>query len=302
MSADELAKKILEAMKEPQDSASFSKGINVGEKKLLSLISKPSDAAERKPMLKLPTGTFIDKLFLDEKHEPLGGVPFGGQFGVLGLADAGKSILVEEIAIYLAHSGTKVMFIISEDIFHSDTSRFDLESRLRQKAEILKLDWNKIKENLLVLDTVKFAELRDWSTLIEVYRYAVEVLKITVTVVDSLTLLEEYRGAIKNRLLDLIRYNQNKGITAFFVCQRSEDEWDSYKIAGGIGVAHNLDCTIMVDFGKAWNYEVKTDTGKKQGEFVRICRILGNRLGDFDRHYHEVTITTDGFLRLKEEI
>lgn len=302
---EDLLRKILDAMEDEQSSQPFkvlSGEIGERAKKLESFISKPSDTAEKKPILYLKTRTLIDSLFLNEQHKPLGGVPLGSQTGIIGLSDAGKSILVDEIAVCLADYGKKVLFIISEDIFHSETPRFDLESRLKQKADILMLDWGKIKDNLMVLDTVKFAELREWSTLIEVYRYAVEILKMEVVIVDSLTLLEEYRGALKTRLLDLIRYNQTKGITAFFVCQRSEDEWDSYKIAGGIGVAHELDCKIVVDFGKAWNYEVKTDTGKKQGEFVRIVRVLGCRLGDFDRRYHEVAITPDGFLILKEEI
>lgn len=272
------------------------------ESKLEGYISSPSENPQSKPIEKIATETLLDELFYNENHQTLGGIPFGSQFGVLGLADSGKSILVQEIALKLSHKGKHILFITSEDIWNISSPRLDLESRCKQKAEILGLEWNKIRENLTVMDTITHSELRSWSTFAETYRYICETRKIDFVIIDSITLLETYRGALKYRLLELIRYNQIHGITALYVCQRSMDEWDSYKIAGGMGIAHNLDGTIVVDFGKAWNSQVKYDLNVKQGTFVRIIRIFGNRLGDFDRRYHEVEITNNGFLRFKTSL
>ena len=141
-------------------------------------------------------------------------MPICGQFAITGLPGAGKSIIVEEIAVRVAASGRKVLFATAEDTWKSATPRFDLQSRLKQKADILGLDWNKIRENLFVLDTVAYPELRDWNTFAETYRYVAEKEKIELALIDSVTVLEAYRGALKYRVMELARYNQVNGITA----------------------------------------------------------------------------------------
>ncbi len=68
------------------------------EEKLSSLVLRPDEAPEaKKPLMGLPTGTFIDQLFLTPEGETLNGVPICGQFAITGLPGAEKSILVEEI-------------------------------------------------------------------------------------------------------------------------------------------------------------------------------------------------------------
>jgi len=300
----EMVKKLLEAL-QGNNSESWESALKpmitntLTKNKLEGYISTPSENPQSKPIEKIATETLLDELFYNENHQALGGIPFGSQFGVLGLADSGKSILVQEIALKLAHKGKHILFISSEDAWSLPSPRLDLENRCKQKAEILGLEWSKIRENLTVMDTIVHSELRNWSCFAETYRYICETRKIDFVIIDSITLLETYRGALKYRLLELIRYNQMHGITALYVCQRSMDEWDSYKIAGGMGIAHNLDGMIVIDFGKAWNHQIKHDLNVKQGTVVRIVRIFGNRLGDFDRKYHEIEITNNGLLRLK---
>jgi hypothetical protein len=168
-----------------------------------------------------------------------------------------------------------------------------------EKAKVLGLDWNKIKDDLYILDTLVHSELREWTTLAKTYRYLVEEEKnIELLIIDSLSLLESYRGLLKQRVLDFSRYNQIHGITAFYVCQRSEEETDRFSISGGIGVAHNLDGVVCIDFAKAMG-QLKDDLQKKQWEITHFTRILSCRLSGFDRKYTEMEITNDGFLRAK---
>jgi len=120
--------------------------------------------------------------------------------------------------------------------------------------------------------------------------------------------METHRGALKNRLMNLARYNQQQGITAIYVCQRSLEEADRYAIAGGIGLAHNLDGTICIDFKKA-SGQLKADLNEtrpkdkqiKQWDVVHFIRMLGCRLCGFDRRYYETEISQDGFLKLRWE-
>jgi len=273
------------------------------EEKLSSLVLRPDEAPEaKKPLIGFPTSTFIDHFFLTPEGKTLNGVPICGQIAITGLPGAGKSILVEEIAVRVAASGRRVLFATAEDTWKSATPRFDLQSRLKQKADILGLDWNKIRESLFVLDTVAYPELRDWNTFAETYRYVAEKEKIELALIDSVTVLEAYRGALKYRVMELARYNQIHGITALYVNQRSSEVWDSYDMAGGIGLAHNLDGTIIVDYGRVYWYDQQVDLEANRGEFVRIARVLDCRMSNFERRRIKVDITQDGFLRAVEPI
>ncbi|MGB9854054.1 MAG: ATPase domain-containing protein [Candidatus Bathyarchaeales archaeon] len=277
--------------------------IEKGEEKLSNLVLRPDEAIEaKKPLIGFPTGTFIDQLFLTPEGKSLEGVPICGQFAITGLPGAGKSILVEEIAIKVASSGRKVLYATAEDTWKSATPRFDLQSRLKQKADILGLDWGKIRENLFVLDTVAYPELRDWNTFAETYRYVAEKERIELAIIDSVTVLEAYRGALKYRVMELARYNQVHGITALYVNQRSSEVWDSYDMAGGIGLAHNLDGTIIIDYGRVYWYDQQVDLEVDRGEFVRIARVLDCRMSNFERRRIKIDITQDGFLRAIEPI
>jgi len=273
------------------------------EEKLDALVLRPDEIPEaKKPLLGFPTGTFIDHFFLSAEGKSLNGLPVCGQFAVTGLPGAGKSILLEEIAVRVATSGRKVLFATAEDTWKSATPRFDLQSRLKQKADILSLDWNKIREDLFVLDTVAYPELRDWNTFAETYRYVAEKEKIELVLIDSVTVLEAYRGALKYRVMELARYNQVHGITALYVNQRSVESWDTYDMAGGIGLAHNLDGTIIIDYGRVYWYDQQVDLAANRGEFVRIARVLDCRMSNFERRRIKVDITSEGFLIAVEPI
>jgi KaiC/GvpD/RAD55 family RecA-like ATPase len=273
------------------------------EKKLSSLVLQPSGAKEAKKALSaLSTGTFIDHLFLKADGKPLIGLPVVGQFALTGLPGAGKSILVEEIAVNVSSSKKKVIYATAEDTWQSPTPRFDLQSRMKEKADYLKKDWTNIQENLFVLDTVMFPELREWNTFAETYRYVVEREDIALAIIDSVTVLESYRGALKYRVMELARHNQMQGVTCIYVNQRSSDSWDTYEMAGGIGLAHNLDGTIIVDYGRVYWQDQQKDLEAKRGEFVRIARVLDCRMCNFERDRIRVDITKEGLLRPLEGV
>ena len=306
-----MAATLAEAMKtakKPSDEWELAKKpmttkIDRKKEKLSSFVLAPDAAPEaKKPLVGFSTGTFIDHFFITPDGDSLEGVPICGQFAITGLPGAGKSILVEEIVARVADSGRRVLYVTAEDTWKSSTPRFDLQSRLKQKADILGLKWKEIRENLSVLDTVAYPELRDWSTFAETYRYVAENQVVELVVIDSVTVLESYRGALKYRVMELARYNQVHGITALYVNQRSSESWDNYDMAGGIGLAHNLDGTIIVDYGRAYWQDQQIDLAVNRGEFVRIVRVLDCRMGNFERRRIKVDITSDGFLKALETV
>jgi KaiC/GvpD/RAD55 family RecA-like ATPase len=307
-----MAKTLASAMKEAREPADewelatkpMTTEIERKEKKLSSFVLRPSiETKARKSLLGLPTGTFVDSLFSTPEGKPLNGSPIVGQFALTGLPGAGKSILTEEIAVNVSSAEKKVLYTTAEDTWQSPTPRFDLQSRMKQKADFLKRDWDKIRENLFVLDTVMFPNLRDWNTFAEAYRYIVEKESIDLAIIDSVTVLESYRGALKYRVMELTRHNQMKGVTCIYVNQRSKESWDTYEMAGGIGLAHNLDGTIIVDYGRVYWQDQQKDLEVKRGEFVRIARVLDCRMCDFNRDRIRIDITKEGLLRpVKERV
>lgn len=261
------------------------------------LISLPQPNFAGKDVEPFVTGTFLDELYQKQDGSSLGGIPQGIQIGITGLPSSGKSILIEEIAVNKAKD-VKVLLITSEDSFSVDTTRVDLQSRLKQKAEVVKIHWETICENLTVLDTVTFVELRDWSTFAKAYRHAIEKFGVELVLIDSVTLLETYRGALKGRLQELCRYNQLHGITAIYINQRATEDWDVRAMAGGIGLAHILDSTLLIDYGRTYHSDINEELGTKRGTNVRFVRVLGNRLGRFDGYRKPIYITDNGFLRM----
>jgi KaiC/GvpD/RAD55 family RecA-like ATPase len=268
--------------------------ISLGD--LESKITKPdATMSNHKKLIGFKTGTLLDDLFLDNEQNPINGVPKVAQIAITGLAGAGKSILVEEIAIKCAFSGEKVLLVTSEDMFRADNERFDLQSRMMDKARILGLDWTPIKDNLYVLDAVNNSDLRHWKDFAETYRYACKKYKITVSLIDSVTMLEDTRGQLKYRLMELCRFNQENGITSIMVNQRAQEEWDKYGMAGGHAIAHEVDGTVLVDYGRPYHADQKAELGK--GEIVRMVRVMDMRLCGFKRERIPVDISPDGFLR-----
>jgi hypothetical protein len=167
------------------------------------------------------------------------------------------------------------------------------------KAELLELDWPTVQENLFVLDAVTNSDLRHWKDFAETYRYACQKYAVELALIDSVTMLEEKRGALKFKIMELCRYNQDHGITAIMVNQRTKETWDAYEMAGGHAIAHAVDGTILVDYGRTYHPDQVNDLGKR-GTFVRMVRVMDCRLCGFNRDRIPVEITNDGFIRKTE--
>ena len=294
---DEMAR-LMETAKNDGLTESFNKPIQI-TKDLLT--TKPNDATIKTKIIVFKSRTFLDQFFLDKDDKPLEGIPKVAQIGIVGNPDVGKSLIAQEIALRLSSDGHKVIFTTSEDIFQSDNDRFDLQSRMKQMATFLGLSWENIKQNLFVLDIIAHGQLRDWNTLVSTYRLLVEQEKAEFLIVDSLTLLDDYRAGLKNHLAEFVRYNQRNGITGIYISQKStEDAIDQHGLAGGIALSHLLDIEFEINFKKVWSGDVqmKLDCDAKQGDILHFIRILKCRLGKADMKYHRLQLTKDGILSM----
>lgn len=274
------------------------------EKKIDSFIIKPStDNKTLKTLIAIKTGTFLDSMFLDDNEKSIDGIPFGSSIIVAGIPNTGKSLLCAELALRLANNGNKVAFITSEEVWRTETARLDLESRMKGKASLLGLNWQTIASNLFILDCVSNAELRQFENLVSSYKTLVEDKGVTITVTDSLSLLEDQRGQIKSRLLEFVRYGQVKGVTSLFISQRATDDVDGFSLAGGLGLSHIVDIMAVMDSKKlsSWDKSIKEDTGKAQGDSINFFHILKNRICKYKANYFGYSITKDGIVSLDQK-
>jgi len=288
---------ILENAKTDEVSEPFNKEIS---NDVMSNVSRPSsEQNESKKLVGIKTDTFLDEIFLDNDDKSIDGIPAVSNTILTGLPSSGKSLLIAELLIKLAQNN-KVIFVTSEDMWTSTSGRYDLETRVMEKAKKLGIDWSKIFINMYIIDTVEHAELRDWINFITTYRRLVEGEKATILLVDSLTLLEDNRGALKRRLLELMRYNQKKGITSILINQRAIEEVDNLAMAGGISLSHIVDIVMVMDYKKVWSgdAQIKDDTGAKQGETINFFRILKCRLCKTLVNYKRYEIIKDGMINL----
>jgi len=89
---------------------------------------------------------------------------------------------------------------------------------------------------------------------------------------------------------------------AYILFSSIAERWDSYDMAGGIGLAHNLDGTVVVGYCRIYWEDQKVDLEANRGEFVRIARVLDCRMCNFERRRIRIDITPEGFIRALEPI
>jgi KaiC/GvpD/RAD55 family RecA-like ATPase len=238
---------------------------------------------------------------LDGKFEGIQGVPINCNMILTGLPSSGKSLLCMQLALNLASSGVRVCYVTSEEIFKSEAGRYSLEARMYEKAKLLEHTiMSNIKKNLFIIDTVKNAELREWVNFVGEYRRLVDNQRIEFLIVDSITMLEDNRTQMKNRLLDLARFNQTHGVTSIMINQRAVEEADNMAMAGGIALSHIVDIVMVMDYKKisSWDGTLKLDIPTaKQGQELKFFRILKCRLCKFDARYFAYEITKDGLIK-----
>lgn len=273
---------------------SFNKEIKHGETKIQSIV----------PVASKDIKGFETYTFLDDKFGDIKGIPYASNNILVGLPNSGKSLLLQDIALNVSEKNKKVLYILSEEIFNSDGKRNDINMRLIKKIETKNMNIKNISENLIVLDTVKYSQYRIWENFVNAYRDIVESKGIELVLIDSLTLLEDNRAQLKNKLLELIRYNQTHNLTSIMVNQRTVEESDNLNMSGGISLSHLVDSVFILDYKKIWSgdAQMKQDMNVKQGETVNFFRILKSRLSKYEAKYFQYTISEDGFVILLDDV
>lgn len=262
------------------------------------------DAKEKAPELEgVPTGIEgLDDMFFRTvfkrgkvKQVPLGGIPRYSIMNLTGVADTGKSLMVEQYAIFQAGRDERVAFITVES-----PAAF-VAMGMKERAKALKVDESKIDENIIFIDVASHSRLReDLPSLLSTIAHAIKTYKIKHTIIDSITGLYEHKEMMARTIVrQIFNFLKKWYQTSLLVSQkRSGHELLSAEAAGGYAVAHIVDGTLVL-------YKETIDSTYKErlyglpiGEMVRLFRIDGCRLSGHDTRIRLFEITPSGIVRI----
>ncbi len=250
----------------------------------------------------IPTKTKLDEMFfvIKEKKgkfvkEALGGIPYQSVLNITGIPDTGKSLLAEQFAAVQADMGYKVLFVSVESPVQF------LYTSLKQKANALNLDFEKLEKNIVLIDAAMNSEFReDLNTLLRTMEDAIKEKHITNVIIDSITGLYEHKEMMARQIVRIFfNFLKKMKQTAILVSQkRSSQDVMSSEAAGGLAVAHIVDGTIVM--GKEI-IETKWQTslyGLPLGAVLRTIRIDGCRITGHDDRTWVFEITDEGIVNI----
>ncbi|RLI74887.1 KaiC domain-containing protein [Archaeoglobales archaeon] len=250
----------------------------------------------------IPTGTKLDEMFYRiEKEEdkyvkkPLGGIPHLSIINLTGIPDSGKSVLAEQFAINQVNSGYKVLFVTVENPAHF------LYTALKQKSEALNANFERVENNIVVIDASENDELRENpKALMDTMAYAIKERKTTNTIIDSITGLYEHKEVMARQIVrQFFNFLKKFRQTGIFVSQkRSAQASETAEAAGGLAVAHIVDGTIVLDkklIESRWDVSLY---GLPIGSILRTIRIDGCRFCGHDSQTWVFEITEYGTINI----
>ncbi len=267
-------------------------------------ITSVSDAGSKAPKLEgVPTGVEgLDELFFVVRFkrgkpvkEVLGGIPRGAVMNLAGVSDTGKSLMAEQYAVKQAERGERVAFITVE------SPAAYVATGLEIRAAAMGVKKKAVDENVVLIDAASYSVLReDMLSLLDTLAHAIRTYNVKHVVIDSITGLYEARE-MQARLVvrQVFNFLKKWHQTAVLVSQkRSGHEALTAEVAGGYGVAHIVDGTIVL------SKEIIDSSYKERmykvplGETVRFLRIDGCRLSGHDTQTHLLEITEEGLVKV----
>ncbi len=244
----------------------------------------------------VPTGIEgLDNLFYKKANQPLNGIPRYSVFNITGVSDTGKSLMAEQMAVKWASLSFKVMFVTVES-----PANFVI-SGIKQRAEAMGIDFNKIEQNIILIDVASYSYLQEnLPDLLATFAYTIKEYDVSFTIIDSVTGLYEHKEILARTVVrKLFNFMKKWYQTAIFISQkRSGHETLTAEAAGGYAVGHIVDGTMVLSKEIVDTpYKAKL-YHKPIGEIVRLFRIDGCRLTGHDTKTHYLEITKEGLVKI----
>ncbi len=261
-------------------------------------------AATTAPRLEgIPTGIegldalFFTTVWQDGRpvQKPLGGIPRYAILQVTGVADTGKSLLVEQFAVEQARRGAVCLLVSTES-----PAPF-VAMGLRTRAAAMGADWSDLEDRIVLIDAATHPILaQDLPTLFNTLAHAIKTYHVRAVVIDSITGLYEAREMLARDVVrPIFTFLKKWHQTALLVSQkRSGHELLTAEAAGGYAVGHILDGTLVLAKQPITSPQQARLYRMPIGETVRLFRIDGCRLCGHDTSTHLLEITPTGLIRV----
>ncbi len=222
----------------------------------------------------IKTNTILDKFYfktiLQENravYQSLDGIPKQAILHLVGTNGTGKSLLAANIAANLIQN-KKVLYINTEVIGDM------IYSKIYERCKILGLEFK--RDNLFIIDLVRNNEaLYEPDKLLNYLKEKKIIHQIDFVIIDSITAfyegLENVAKKIVRKIYNFFKVWRKTGI--FISQKRSSHEENTSEAAGGYGVAHILDSTIVLVkkiINNKWEAE---DYGVSRGKMIRLMRV-----------------------------
>jgi len=210
------------------------------------------EAGKRAPKLfGVPSGVEgLDELFYKVeiteegiKRVPLGGYPYRAVVNITGVPDTGKSLIAEQFVVKQASLGYVTCFIRVES-----PSAF-VARGLMQRSSAMGIDWESIKQSIVIIDAASYRELRDdIPSLLNTLAFAIKEYEVKSVAIDSITGLFEAKEVLARSIVrEIFNFLKKWGQTAILISQkRSGHREETAEAAGGYAVSHIVDGTIVL--------------------------------------------------------
>ncbi|MCX6773612.1 MAG: KaiC domain-containing protein, partial [Candidatus Micrarchaeota archaeon] len=176
---------------------------------------------------------------------------------------------------------------------------------LVSRSYAMGIDFDEITDNFTVIDTTRDDSLREnVRRLIGVMNFAIDKKKSTIVVIDSVTGLYESREKEARQIVrEIFNFMKEKKQTAMFVSQkRSSQDSMTSEAAGGLGVAHIVDGTLVLDKKVISTKYDEMFYNILVGSVMRTARIDGCRMAGHDLETYMMDITEFGLIDIKERM
>ena len=214
---------------------------------------------------------------------------------ITGVADTGKSLMAEQFVVKQASLGYNAIFVTVE------TPKEFVAQSLQTRAMAMNIEFGEIQDRLFIIDVASNATLReDTDSLLDTLAYGIKEYNVKNVVIDSVTGLFEAKEVMARTVVRKI-YNFLKKWrqTSLLVSQkRSSSEEMSAEAAGGYGVAHIVDGTIVLYKKVIMTKYDANMFGLPIGSVLRLFRIDGCRMTGHESVTYVMKITDTGLVKL----
>ncbi len=253
------------------------------------------------------TGTRLDNMFYvyeqDESgrimKRTLGGIPYQSIMNLVGSPDTGKSLFAMQFALYQASLNYKIVILTTE------TPAKFLYNSIKERSLVLGKNFDEISRNIYIVDVSEDDKLRTSPhAILELMKNAIETSGATISLVDSITGLYEHNELDARKVVRrFYNFLKSKKQTGFLISQkRRSQESSTVEAAGGLGVAHIVDGSIVLDKKLVSTKYEETIYGVSLGSVIRTIRIDGCRLAGHEQSTHILKINDAGVVDIGEEL